>query len=92
MRGVEEVKGLQDSKADQHIHNENPDDVHASDFKNAGTELADTEKKGNGENQNRESAGVDAVNQSRYAHQRQKPLPLIRDIPECLGTEIAGSE
>jgi len=77
VRYREKVERLQDSEAYEHVHDEDAGDVRAADFQNAGTELADGEEKRDGENQDGKSARVDAVNEGRRCHQREKPSSAV---------------
>src|SRR3989344_1066933 len=88
VRHREEVERLEDAQTNQYVHDEDAGNVGASDFQDARTEVTDAEEEGDGEEQNREGAWVDAVNQARNHHEREEPRAAPAHVPERGCAEI----
>ena len=71
VRSVEDVKRLEEPQADQNVSGENSQNVSSTDFQDSGPRLPNREEKSDGQKQDREGAGIDAVNQGGNADKRQ---------------------
>ena len=71
VRSVEDVKRLEEPQADQDVSGEDSQDIGSANFQDPRARLPDREEESDGQKQDREGAGIDAVNQGGNADKRQ---------------------
>src|SRR3989338_3544696 len=82
VRGVEEMKRLENAESNQKINYEDPKNVSSANRQNLRPQPANAEEKRDCEKQNREGAGINTVKKRRNADKRQKPSPASRQLPK----------
>src|SRR3989344_40002 len=92
MRSVEEVERAQNPEANCHINEKDSQDVEPADLENFSSQISDAEEKSDCQKEDRESAGINAVDQGRNADKRQEPSAAIAQLPEKIGARTRITE
>ncbi len=92
VRRVEQMQGLQQSEPDEEVDEEQSDDVSDPDLQHVGAQLPDAQQKRHGQQQDRERAGIYAVDERRHGNEGQQPPAAVACAPEGRRTGAAELE